>query len=74
MLLPNLALFIFSLSFKKMTFAPKYDYLIALFNVINAMDYALELQRTYPDRFYCVRYENLKLNPESELKKVCSFL
>ena len=61
-------------SFKKMTIAPKNDYLIALFNVIDAMDHFLKFQEIYPDRFYGVRYEELKINPESEIKKICKFL
>ena len=61
-------------SFKKMTIAPQNDYLIALFDVIGAMEHFIKFQKMYPDRFYGVRYENLKLNPESETKKICKFL
>ena len=61
-------------SFKKLTFAPGNDYLIALFNVIDAMDTFLELQHKFPHRFYGVRYEMLKSNPKSEMKKISHFL
>ena len=61
-------------SFKKLTFAPGDDYLIALFNVIDAMDHFLEYQKKYPDRFYGIRYEALKSNPEQEIVKICHFL
>jgi adenylylsulfate kinase len=62
------------MSFKKVTIAPGNDYLIALFNVIGAMDYFLDCQKKFPDRFYGIRYEALKENPEREIKKVCQFL
>ena len=59
-------------SFKKKTIAPGYDYLIALFNVIDAMDHCLEYQKSFPDRFCGVRFESLKENPEKEIKKICT--
>ena len=61
-------------SFKKMTHAPNNDYLIALFNVISAMDHCIEYENAYPDRFYVIRYESLKANPEREVRKICKFL
>lgn len=61
-------------SFKKMTIAPGRDYLIALFNVIDAMDHFLEYQERFPRSFYGIRYEALKLNPEEEMKKLTAFL
>ncbi|MBI2026249.1 MAG: sulfotransferase [Deltaproteobacteria bacterium] len=61
-------------SFKKLTFAPRFDYLIALFNVMDAMAASIELKQKYPDRFYCVRFEDLKTHPEQTIKKVCIFL
>lgn len=61
-------------SFKKKTIAPGNDYLIALFNVVDAMDHFLACQESFPDRFYGVRYEALKKNPEEEVRKVCHFL
>lgn len=61
-------------SFKKLTFAPENDYLIALFNVVDAMNHWLEYQKIFPDRFYGIRYEALKTDPEEETKKICRFL
>ena len=61
-------------SFKKKTIAPGYDYLIALFNVIDAMDHYLEYQESFPERFYGVSFELLKENPEREITKICLFL
>lgn len=61
-------------SFKKMTFAPGDDYLISLFNTIDAMDHWLTFERQYPDRFYGIRFEMLKANPEVEAKRLCLFL
>ena len=57
-------------SFKKKTIAPGYDYLIALFNVINAMDSWLKYQSEFPNRFHGVRFEELKMNPRKKLKRM----
>ena len=61
-------------SFKKKTIAPNYDYLIAIFNVIDAMDHFIDLKKKFPNRFFGVRFELLKEDPEREMKKVCKFL
>jgi len=61
-------------SFKKKTIAPGNDYLIALFNVIDAMDHFLECQKLFPDRFHGVRFEALKADPEGVIQEVCQFL
>jgi len=61
-------------SFKKMTFAPGDDYLVALFNVIDAMDHWTRYLEEYPDRFYGIRYEKIKLDPEPEVRKLCDYL
>jgi len=61
-------------SFKKMTFAPGDDYLVALYNVIDAMDYWTRFTKEYPDRFYGIRYEKIKSDPEPETRKICDFL
>jgi hypothetical protein len=61
-------------SFKKMTFAPGDDYLVALFNVIDAMDHWTRFSKEYPDQFYGIRYEQIKLDPEPEVRKICKFL
>ena len=61
-------------SFKKMTIAPGDDYLIALFNVVDAVNHAFRYQHLYPNRVLTVRYEQLKTNMELEVRKLCSFL
>ena len=61
-------------AFKKKTIAPGNDYLIALFNVLDAMDYFLRYQKEYPDRFFGMRFEALKENTEQEIRTVCAFL
>jgi hypothetical protein len=38
------------------------------------MDHFLEFQKKFPDRFYGIRYEALKTNPEEETTKICRFL
>ena len=60
-------------SFKKITFAPGNDYLISIFNVIDAMDHWIKYEKLYPDRFYGIRYEKIKLDPVSETKKYVNF-
>lgn len=61
-------------SFKKMTIAPENDYLIALFNVVDAINHAVRYSTRYPDRVYMVKFEKLKLNPEEEVSRLCDFL
>ena len=61
-------------SFKKKTIAPGNDYLIALFNVIDAMDHYIEYQENFPSRFHGIRFESLKEHPEEEIRKTCDFL
>lgn len=61
-------------SFKKMTIAPGSDYLIALFNVIDAVNHAFRYAHLHPDRVAVVRYEQLKTNMEAEVRKLCTFL
>ena len=61
-------------SFKKMTIAPENDYLIALFNVVDAINHAVRYTIRYPDNVYMVCFEKLKLNPDVEVKKLCDFL
>jgi len=61
-------------SFKKLTIAPGNDYLVALFNVIDAMDHWIKYENLYPGRFYGIRYEKIKLDPEPEVKNICKFL
>lgn len=61
-------------SFKKSTISPGNDYMIALFNVIDAMDHFLEYQVKFSDRFYGIRFEALKANPEEVTKNICQFL
>jgi hypothetical protein len=61
-------------SFKKNTISPGNDYLIALFNVIDSMDYFLKYQRQFPNRFLGIRYEDLKSDTKNETKKICTFL
>ncbi len=61
-------------SFKKKTIASGNDYLVALFNVIDAMDHFIECKTNFPDRFHGVRFEALKKDPEKEMNEVCEFL
>jgi len=61
-------------SFKKSTIAPGEDYLIALFNVIDSIDYFIKYQKQYPQSFLGIKYEELKENPKKEAEKICAFL
>lgn len=61
-------------SFKKSTIAPGSDYLIALFNVVDAVNHAVRYRSQYPDRVYLVPFERLKTDTEKELRNLCEFL
>jgi hypothetical protein len=61
-------------SFRKTTIASGHDYLIALFDVIDAVNHALRYSMRDPARVYMVRFECLKLDTENELRKLCTFL
>ena len=61
-------------SFKASTIAPGNDYLIALFNVVDAVNHAFRYRAQYPDRVYVIGFERLKTNMEVELRSLCDFL
>ena len=61
-------------SFKKTTIAPGNDYLIALFDVVDAINHAVRYRLRDPQRVYMVQFEKLKLDTENELRKLCQFL
>ena len=61
-------------SFRKTSIAPGNDYLIALFDVIDAVNHAARLSGRDPQRVHMVRFERLKLDAESELRPLCAFL
>lgn len=61
-------------SFKHTTIAPGNDYLIALFDVVDAINHASRFSERYPDRVAMVRFERLKLQPEAEMRRLCGFL
>ncbi len=61
-------------SFKHTTIAPGNDYLIALFDVVDAINHAARLSLRDPERVYMVRFERMKLDPENEIRKLCDFI
>lgn len=61
-------------SFKRTTIAPGNDYLIALFNIVDAVNHAVRYRLRDPQRVYMVQFERLKLNVEEETRKLCAFL
>jgi hypothetical protein len=61
-------------SFKKITIAPGNDYLIALFNVIDLVNHAKRFVNLYPENIHIVQFEKLKIDTETEVKKLCAFL
>ena len=61
-------------SFKHTTIAKENDYLIALFDVVDAINHAVRLSSRLPDQVIMVKFEKLKLQPELELRRLCEFL
>jgi len=61
-------------SFKRLTIAPEPDYLIALFDVMDAVNHAFRFQAQYPGRVHVVSFERLSANREEEARKLCAFL
>jgi hypothetical protein len=61
-------------SFRKTTIAPGNDYLIALFDVVDAVNHAVRYVARDPKRVHMVRFERLKLEPVTELGDLCRFL
>jgi hypothetical protein len=61
-------------SFKKITIAPENDYLISIFNCIDAINYGSRFSLKFPNQVYLITFENLKLYPEREIRKLCEFL
>jgi len=61
-------------SFKKNTIAPGNDYLISVFNSLGLMESWIENQALFSDRFYGIRFEELKKNTEEEAHKITEFL
>lgn len=61
-------------SFKSYTNAPGNDYLIALFNVVDAVNHAFRLRSRYSGRIYIVEFGRLKMDTEKVLRGLCEFL
>lgn len=61
-------------SFKHTTIAKGDDYLISLFDVVDAINHAVRLSLRSPDRVLMVKFEKLKLQPEAEVRRLCNFL
>jgi hypothetical protein len=61
-------------SFKHTTISPGNDYLIALFNVVDSINYAARYSERYPEQVRLVKFEQLKLNPEETLGEICRFM
>lgn len=62
-------------SFKKYTYAPEPGYLGAVFNCLDAMKHGLEYKSKYSsDRFLCVKYEDVVLNPVETVRGIWDFL
>lgn len=61
-------------SFRKTTIAPGNDYLIALFDVVDAVNHATRYVARDPKRVHMVRFERLKLDAAGEMGSLCRFL
>ncbi len=61
-------------SFKRTTIAKGDDYLISLFDVVDAINHAERFSLRMPNRVLMVKFEMLKLQPEDEIRRICDFL
>ena len=61
-------------SFKKITIAKRNDYLISIFNYVDLIDYTYNLKKYYNKKIHIVKFDELKKNSSSTIKKVCKFL
>ena len=61
-------------SWKKITTAPGNDYLDAIANCYDSMEYALKNQEKYHDKYHVVKFEDVINNPKKEIKELCSKL
>lgn len=61
-------------SFKKHTYAKKPLYLGAIFNCFDSMKHSVTYTNYYPNKFLNVKYEDVLMNEEDELKKIFDFL
>ncbi len=61
-------------SFKKTTIAKKNDYLIALFNFVDLVNYYSRFNKKIKKNIILVKFSNIKKNPKFTLKKICKFL
>ena len=61
-------------SFKKNTIATGDDYLISVFNSLGLMTSWIETKELFSDRFYGIRFEELKKNTEEETNRIADFL
>ena len=61
-------------SFQHETIAPGNDYLIALFNVIDAVNHVFRYRAQWPDRVAIVQFEHLLTNMRQEVQRLCEFL
>ncbi len=61
-------------SFKKITIAPENDYLISLFDCVDAINHAVRLSTRYPDNVCMVKFEELKTETRKVVTELCAFL
>ena len=61
-------------SWKKTTIAPGNDYMDALGNCFDSMQYGILNKEKHPGRYYVLRYEDLLSNPEKYLTEICELV
>ena len=61
-------------SFKKTTIAKKNDYLIALFNFVDLVNYYSRFNKKIKKNIFLVKFSDIKEKPKITLKKICKFL
>ena len=61
-------------SFKNSTFATCSDYLINVFNTKGLMQSSLKYIKLFKEKFYTIKFENLKADPKKEIKEICKYI
>jgi len=61
-------------SFKKLTIAKKYDYLIAIFNCLDLINATYKLKKKYKKKIVIVKFHELKTKTKKVIRSICKTL